>query len=357
VALILLDPIRPYKVIAYGTAFRLVPGKDASGTFWRYGFEVQRAPDSGGSPGTPIDIFSTDRPLPTSGGVFVDQLPPAATYYHYRWRHVGPGFAAGAYSSYIKRAADQLPQSVLDAAVNNENIYPIDRGQALTDGEYAVKTTDSIGKPLRSQVYTDGEYAVKSTDNTGKPLRAQAYVDGGFAVRSADTAGKEAFDDLFVLATKTVKVGTVASPSSIAKTIRIPALEFIPGLNTTTWDTRNGDLRPNTVNVNQDFEAPCVLPKGVTITAFRLRGYRQTVSDTVATTLTRIDDTGGTTGLATNTHDTTGWQTKTTSGLTQLVGDESYIVVAALKGVSSFNDARLLYLEVDYTVPSYDKGY
>ena len=155
-ALILNDIIRPYKPIVYGTAFRLIPSRDANGVSWRYGYEVQRAPDSGGSPGTPVDIFVTDRPLSSSGGAFVDQLPPAATYYHYRWRQVGPGFSAGAYSAYIKRAADQLPQSVLDVAVNSENIYPLERAQPFTDSKYAVVAADDAGIKADRTVGVDG---------------------------------------------------------------------------------------------------------------------------------------------------------------------------------------------------------
>ncbi|HMG19415.1 MAG TPA: hypothetical protein VK573_11870, partial [Gemmatimonadales bacterium] len=177
-ALILNDIIRPYKPIVYGTAFRLIPSRDANGVSWRYGYEVQRAPDSGGSPGTPVDIFVTDRPLSSSGGAFVDQLPPAATYYHYKWRQVGPGFSAGAYSAYIKRAADVLPQSVLDVAVNSENIYPLERAQPFTDAKFALQATNDTGTVAKdvtiqdtaAKLVTDFANAVVTvTDGQGSP--------------------------------------------------------------------------------------------------------------------------------------------------------------------------------------------
>lgn len=124
-ALTIVEPIRPYKPMLYGVAIRLLPGRDSGGTIWRDGYEVQRAPDSGGTPGTPIDIFATTRPLAAAGGVFVDQLSPTALYFHYRWRHVGPSVGAGAYSPYLKLAADYLSQAVLDQAVNNSSVYPL----------------------------------------------------------------------------------------------------------------------------------------------------------------------------------------------------------------------------------------
>jgi hypothetical protein len=166
-ALITIDPIRPIRESTYGTAFRLIPSRDVNGITWRYGFEVQRAPDSGGSPGTPVTIYVTDLPLPSSGGIVADELPPAAAYYHYRWRQVGPAYSAGAYSTYLKRAADLLPASVLAVAVNTPGVT-LYRGDPFTDGEYTVKTTDTVGKPLRSQVYAGaGGYALKATETDG----------------------------------------------------------------------------------------------------------------------------------------------------------------------------------------------
>jgi hypothetical protein len=187
-------------------------------------------------------------------------------------------------------------------------------------------------------------------DVTGKPLRTQDFTDGGYAVRAADTAGKEAFDDLYLLSTKTVKVGTVASPASITKTIRIPHPELVPVQDVQAWEFAIEYVRPRVAGTLGMF-CSVVLPKGVTITNFRVRHYRNDTGDQATASLNR-----DLTQIAQNNHNSTGWLTQTAS-LSQVVGDEAYTVEVFLWAVGTAADARHAWIELDYTMPSYDKGY
>jgi len=166
--------------------------------------------------------------------------------------------------------------------------------------------------------------------------------------------GKETDDDLFVSDTKTVKVGTVASPSAITKLLRIPHCELVPAASGTASQFASGYAAPGTNSTFTVFRGSVVLPKGVTITAHRFRGYRNAVGDIATVTLERINTNDTVTALNTLTHATTGWAT-TSNSLSQLVGDEGYLVTVNLQGVVAL-DARYAWYEIDYTMPSYDKG-
>jgi hypothetical protein len=215
--------------------------------------------------------------------------------------------------------------------------------------------TQGTSQRLRARLFS---IATWIDETTGKPLRTQDFTDGGFAVRAADTAGKEAFDDLYVLSTKTLRVGTVASPSTITKTIRIPCHEFVPEVEDKTWKYDLGIVRPDTAAVLTIFRAPCVLPKGVTIVAARARLYRDNTDpdDAAEVLLYRMVNDESATLLIALTHATTGWATVSGSA-SQLVGDEFYTLQCELTGGDAFLHARMAWVEVDYTMPSYDKGY
>ena len=181
-------------------------------------------------------------------------------------------------------------------------------------------------------------------------------ADGKYALKASDTVGKETDDDLFIGATKTVKVGTVASPSAITKTLRIPSQECVPANDTQKWSFTFSVVAPNAVNTNCQLQGSVVLPAGVTITAFRARLFRNTTNDTATAQLARIaSDTSSSLGVLT--HAGTGCQTLSAS-LSELVAPgQTYAVDINLKGVAFAVDAKLGWIEVDYTMPSYDKGY
>jgi hypothetical protein len=182
--------------------------------------------------------------------------------------------------------------------------------------------------------------------------------DGKYALKSSDTVGKETDDDLFIDVAKRVKVGTAASPTAITKTIRIPHAEFIASVGgAATWFVGAGYLRTNTPNQITEFEAAVVLPKGVTITAFRVRLYKQNAGDTAVAVLRRGADDGTQTLLKTLTLSTTAAWTTLSDSLTELVADDIYRVSVTLNGVANANDARVMWFEFDYTMPDYATTY
>ena len=201
----------------------------------------------------------------------------------------------------------------------------------------------------------DGFYVPRTSDATGKPQRDVPFIDGKYALKASDTVGKETDDDLFIDATKTVQVGTVASPSVKTKTIRIPAQETIPSVDTEHWFIGGAFLTSNDL-LSCSMMGSLVMPKGVTLTKVRARMYRNAVGDSAVTSVIRCDDNGNQSSVATLTHSTTGWQTVEFS-LNQLIGDEMYSFVVTVDPVTNTDDARFLWFEAEYTMPSYDKGY
>lgn len=193
--------------------------------------------------------------------------------------------------------------------------------------------------------------------SSGAILRSATFSDGKTALKAADAAGKETDDDLFILQTKTLKIGTVASPSTIAKTIRFHHAELVPLTNSTTWIYADVFVVPGTANVNAQFQCPVVIPKGVTITKIRARMYKENSGDTATATLKSVaSDTATSQDTVTLTATQT-WTTVEGSTLSLLVGSESYTIFVSLTGVSANNHARFQFFEIDYTIPSYDKGY
>lgn len=231
---------------------------------------------------------------------------------------------------------------------------------ALTDTE-ALEHLTCLAAPVPERVYvrpgivTSGNQIATASIADGQVAQAKLVTP---ALLAADTAGKEALDDLFVLATKTVKVGTVVSPSSITKTLRIPYGELIPKDDTIQWliPTSHTHIEPRAIDTAARLYAAIVLPAGVTLVAFRFRGYRQTSTDFSQITFLRLENDASTQigGLA---HATTGWATVSGS-LTELVSaGRSYVIQVYVQGVVAAADGRFAWFEVDYTMPSYDKGY
>jgi hypothetical protein len=179
--------------------------------------------------------------------------------------------------------------------------------------------------------------------------------DGKYSMKASDTVGKETDDDLFISSNKTVKVGTVASPGVITKTIRIPAHEFVPYLTTANWEYTSSHVRPSSTAATSFF-APIVLPKGCTITQVLVRWFKQAhPADSIDGVFMQVVSDGAST-LATLTTTSTGWH-NTSAALSQLVGNESYVAQVNMDANSSNLDVRLQYFEITYTMPSYDKGY
>lgn len=157
--------------------------------------------------------------------------------------------------------------------------------------------------------------------------------------------------------TETVVVGQKGALSSISKTIRIPYGQMLPRFDS-GWRL-DSYAHPKTAASNIQFDGSVVLPKGVTVTGFRVRTYRQNTGDFAEAKLFRSDDSAALTTLATLTHATTGWATLADTSLNDAVGNDVYYINVSLTvaGGGADFDARFLWTEIDYDMPSYDKGY
>ncbi len=197
----------------------------------------------------------------------------------------------------------------------------------------------------------------------GRTVTASAWTTGfcGVATLLDDVEFPKA---LSIPAAATIQdTGTInvvdetGTASSITKTIRIPWGQFVPNSELITWLFSGVYLRPGDLN-SQGFSASVVFPKGVTIIAFRIRGWRQNAATVCNALLVRVDDNGSTTTLANlSPAATAAYNTVSATGLSQLVGDEAYVIRLSLDSDTAVDDARFLWAEADYTMPSYDKGY
>lgn len=137
-----------------------------------------------------------------------------------------------------------------------------------------------------------------------------------------------------------------------SKTLRIPAHELVPSSETVPYFlVAYLEAADTTERV---FYGPIVLPKGVTITGVSARMNRGAVGCIAVTKVHRVDDATMTT-LATLTHDTTGWQTKSAS-FSEAVGDYIYIAQVNLKKATGSDAALFAWLEVAYGVPDLATG-
>jgi hypothetical protein len=132
---------------AHGIGLNLIPGDPPT-----FQVELQRAPDSGGSPGT----WATIAQLPpvSAAMVYIDLLPADNTYRHYRWRHVGPGYDPSPSWSVVVKAK---PVRLEGAAAKGGLIsfYPIRRDKPMTDGKYALMSSAATGLMADSNVKLD----------------------------------------------------------------------------------------------------------------------------------------------------------------------------------------------------------
>lgn len=196
----------------------------------------------------------------------------------------------------------------------------------------------------------------QTDETTGKRKRTAQFDDSKYALKASDTAGKETDDDLFIASTKTLKVGTVASPGTLTKTpARISFAELIPEKNTTKWDIGTGYLANNSAGASEFFYGSFFLPAGVTITQVALRSYRAAPVDVASATLYRVGDSGSLTSLATFIWAGGSGYATFTASLSELVGTAPYVLEVELNGFAA-GDSRFVWYELTYTMPSYDKG-
>lgn len=90
----------------------------------------------------------------------------------------------------------------------------------------------------------------------------------------------------------------------------------------------------------------------------RVRGYRETTNDAVSFAGWRVPDGGTPQNIAPiQTHSTTGWQTLEYGVDHTTEDDEIYFAVIILNPDAAADDARVQYMELEYTVGSYARTY
>lgn len=140
----------------YGVAITLIPD-DTS-----LKFEVQRAPDSSGSPGT-WGTVAVVGPFPRSGGTYQDPRPYTGAVWWYRARHVGIGVDAGAWSSPVSSAPYSIRKEITDGwRGRGSPVYPIHRGEVLTDGKFTPRADNAAGTTISQNVVQNDGQALRS---------------------------------------------------------------------------------------------------------------------------------------------------------------------------------------------------
>lgn len=190
----------------------------------------------------------------------------------------------------------------------------------------------------------------KITPDIIRPFMMQMTYQGNVEVPSGS--------DVYASSSRTIKVGTQVTAGTITKTLRFPHGELVAETSSTLFALVDEYIRGSSIGNDNKFYGSIVVPRGVTITAFRARIYSDTfASDTVSINFRRVNGDGTSTSLATVATDADAtWQTKAAS-VTETVDDETYVIRVTLHPVGIADHARFAWAEIDYTMPSYDKAY
>lgn len=190
----------------------------------------------------------------------------------------------------------------------------------------------------------------KLTPDIIRPFMMQMTYQGNVEAPSGS--------DIYASSARTIKVGTQPTAGTITKTLRFPHGELIPETGSTSYAMVDAYVRGTATGSDNIFYGSIVLPRGVTITAFRARIYSDTFASDIATVeFRRVNGDGTSTSLGTVQTDADAtWQTKSTS-FTETVDDETYVMKVTLHPVGVADHARFAWAEIDYTMPSYDKAY
>jgi hypothetical protein len=225
-------------------------------------------------------------------------------------------------------------------------------GSVSADVEIGVLWRDSAGRVVRAHVPPTAAARLEAaTAQELEGLLLALETHRRVPRRLPQTA------ELYALNTKTIKVGTVASPSSITRTIRVTHAEFTADTEAGFWEYRDGYLKPHTTSGTQFYHAPLHIPPGVTITQIAARFFRNAVGDFAFAQILSTGDVGTGSSLASVTHDTTSWQTKTASLSEVVSATTNYVLSASLGATSADTDARLAWVEITYTRPDYAATY
>lgn len=143
----------------------------------------------------------------------------------------------------------------------------------------------------------------------------------------------------------------------VDKILKIPPAGFHGISHTSPWETafRWYLFADNVGASNTDVVASVVLPPGVTITDLRARLFRLNTSCSAIFAFYRVDDDSWT-SVGSITHASTGWITGSTSISELVQSGNSYFAQVTLDDDTLKDQARIGWIEIGYTTPSFEEN-
>lgn len=243
-------------------------------------------------------------------------LPKDGKLRRFRCRAVGPSFSASSYTSNV----DVMPWA--------QPLPPL-----IRRGNIRVMTDAGVADGFPSKGNLAGEL-------TG-------HVRGDVEVRAGSA---------FVEDDETIAVGTTGAPSVLTKVIRFAPTFFVPTDEVQSYTHQGNGVFVGQAEVTVTLKGSVVVPQGTTITELRARFFQNATSGTMATLqMFRSDSDSSPTSLGTiGGESTSGWYNDSMA-LDEDVGTDHYNLLLTLQGTSQF-DSGFRYAEIEYAMPSYDRG-
>lgn len=275
------------------------------------------------------------------------------------------GVGAGTFGSFISLG---MVEAVVGGPTRISVFSPNDglerrfRARAVREGATPSSYTSSV------DILPWGSFGVPPTLRRNLPIMLDTGTADGFPAKASALDGDlDANIDgdtevqggsLYLEDDQSLPVGTIATPSTVGKTMRIPAGVFIPANDQMLYQMVGNTLRPRALNTSVQLRCSVVMPNGVTITGWSARVSEQT-GGLVALTLKRITDesTSANIGSLAGTS-AAAWET-VSEVLNEDTEGNMYSITAELSVTSPpgtlTSDAELLEVTIDYDVPDHTK--
>lgn len=271
---------------------------------------------------------------------------------------------AGTYGSFS--TMDRI-RAVVGAPTRYTTFAPKDgkkrrfRARAVRDGATASSYTSNV------DVLAWGSFTPAPIPRRNLPIVLDSGVADGYPAKASALDGDlDANIDgdtevqggsLFLEDDESLPIGTIATPSSIEKPIRIPAAAFVPKDDSTQYQFVANQIRPSALNVFAEMWAPVVIPDGVTIVGWYAR-LNEGTGGAVTLVLRRITDESTAVDIGSLAGTSSGWET-VSEVLSEDTTGRMYTIVAQLTVTSPpgslTSQAGLLEAGIDYDVPDHTK--
>ncbi|MDH5279529.1 MAG: hypothetical protein OEW52_00100 [Thermoleophilia bacterium] len=323
--------------------------------------EIQRAPDSGGSPGTFVTIGYAEPGART----YWDIIGGAGPYW-YRARHVRPGATSSAWTHAVSgtpRIIGEIPNVPKLRAPAIEVAWT--RASSTTAAlDLTITDPDRLVTAVRFNKREGSETADAFTGWVTTWDRSTGTIGtDGTLVRGEDVlveAGQESMirwevDYVDEDGTAHTIAGAQTSQNADENSVTVywQAVAADPINDTVPYDKSNGDLRNRTAGLNY-YNLAARLPVGVIVTEVAANLYRQDTNGTAVFTFVETWEAGDTVNTVVygpGTHATTAWDIVTVGSLSiTIAATRAYsfsITLDNLAGAAA--DERLLWVRATYT--------